>query len=200
MESFSEDEILKIDIMVIGDSGVGKTSIIKKYVKNQFSRTFISTIGFDYQRKMIKIDDTMVNLVIWDTAGEEKYRVVAKNYFHRSQGFIVVYDITNESSFLNISNWLEQIKELAPQDYKFVIFGNKEDLDKRKVSMEDAQKLAEELNTKFFETSCENGKNIVEGIEALVREIILIQGKKKLEKNSKKLANDRKSNKKKKCC
>ena len=168
-----EDFDEKIKVMLIGDSSVGKTSLLKKYTKNEFSHSYITTIGIDFQIKYLNISNKKIKLQIWDTAGEERYRIVAKNYFNSTDGFIIVYDITKRESFDNINNWIEQIRDNAPNYSKSVLFGNKNDLqDKREVDYEEGEELANKYNFKFFETSAKDGININKGFENLARIIL----------------------------
>jgi Ras-related protein Rab-1A len=104
--SIEEDFDEKIKIMLIGDSNVGKTSLLKKYIDNEYSKNYITTVGMDFQMKCLNINNKKIKLQIWDTAGEERYRIVAKNYFNSSDGFIIVYDITKRLSFDNVNNWI----------------------------------------------------------------------------------------------
>ena len=159
LEEEAYDE--RIRIMLLGDSNVGKTSILKRYCKNQFSESYISSVGIDFETKYIKVDEKTINLQIWDTAGQERYKVISKNYYNKSDGFIIVYDITNKSSFDSIVNWVEDIKELASNDNKNIILGNKCDLEsERKINKEEGDNLAKKYNCQFFEVSAQNGKNI----------------------------------------
>ena len=164
---------LKIRVMLIGDSNVGKTSIIKRYCKNQFSPSYISTVGIDFETKYLKINGKMVNLQIWDTAGQERYKVLAKNYFKNSDGFIIVYDITDKKTFNNVANWITQIKESASENVKSVLLGNKSDLDQlRQVETIDGKNLADNYHFKFYETSAQKGYNINKVFVDLVKEFL----------------------------
>jgi small GTP-binding protein len=159
LEEESYDE--RIRMMLLGDSNVGKTSILKRYCKNQFSESYISSMGIDFETKYIKVGKKTINLQIWDTAGQERYKVIAKNYYNKSDGFIVVYDITNKATFNDISGWISQIKELASHDNKYIIVGNKYDLEeKRKVTKLEGENLSKKYNCQFFEVSAQSGKNI----------------------------------------
>ena len=159
LEEEAYDE--RIRIMLIGNSNVGKTSIAKRYCKNQFNQNYISTVGIDFVTKYIKVGQKTINLQIWDTAGQERYKVIAKNYYNKSDGFIVVYDITNKATFKDISGWISQIKELASHDNKYIIVGNKYDLEeKRKVTKLEGENLSKKYNCQFFEVSAQSGKNI----------------------------------------
>ena len=168
-----EDYDEKIKLMIIGDSSVGKTSLLKKYCKNEFSNSYITTVGIDFQIKILNINNKKIKIQIWDTAGEERYRIVAKNYFNTSDGFIIMYDITNRESFDDITNWIEQIRDSTPNYKKSVIFGNKSDLNKlRDVQINEGKELAKKNEFKFFETSAKDGLNLNEGIESLVKDVL----------------------------
>ena len=171
LEEESYDE--RIRMMLLGDSNVGKTSILKRYCKNQFSESYISSMGIDFETKYIKVGKKTINLQIWDTAGQERYKVIAKNYYNKSDGFIIVYDITNKNSFDSISNWVKDIKELASYDNKNIILGNKCDLENmRQISKEEGDNLAKKYNCQFFEVSAQSGKNIDKSFLCLVQSIL----------------------------
>ena len=201
-----EDYDEKVKLMIIGDSSVGKTSLLKKYCKNEFSNSYITTVGIDFQVKLLNINDKKIKIQIWDTAGEERYRVVAKNYFNTSDGFIIMYDITNRDSFDSISNWIEQIKDSTPNYKKSVLFGNKSDLNKlRNVQINEGKELAQKNDFKFFETSAKDGLNLNEGIESLVKDVLEdIDSIKLKRRNTTSLKEKKKNNVKKKvkepCC
>ena len=190
----------KVKIMFIGNSSVGKTSIIKRYSKNIFSTSYISTLGIDFESKNINIDNKTINLQIWDTAGQEKYKVLSKNYYNNSNAFIIVYDITNLESFESVMNWIDQIKENAPENVKSILLGNKSDLEeKRKISEEEGKNLAKKININFYETSAQNGANIEKAIDNLVKDVI--NDENFIKENTPKLVRNKlKIEKKKKCC
>ena len=161
---------LKIRLMLIGDSNVGKTSIIKRYCNNQFSPSYISTVGIDFETKYLRLNGKTINLQIWDTAGQERYKVLAKNYFKNSDGFIIVYDITDKKSFNNVVNWITQIKDSASENVKCVLLGNKCDLEElRQVDINQGKDLANNYNFKFYETSAQKGNNIQKVFTDLVK-------------------------------
>ena len=163
----------KIKIMVIGETRVGKTALIKKYTKNTFGGVYLTTVGIDFQEKIINVDDKSVKLQIWDTAGQERFRNIAKNYFHTSDGFLIVYDISCKDSFEKLDFWLEQIKLNAPEHTKSIIAGNKCDLEeKREVNKSDGEAFAKEQNINFYETSAKEGTNVNEVFQILANEII----------------------------
>ena len=161
---------LKIRLMLIGDSNVGKTSIIKRYCKNQFSPSYISTVGIDFETKYLRLNGKIINLQIWDTAGQERYKVLAKNYYKNSDGFIIVYDITDKKSFNNVANWITQIKDSASENVKCVLLGNKCDLEElRQVDINQGKDLANNYHLKFYETSAQKGNNIQKFFTDLVK-------------------------------
>ena len=163
----------KIKIMIIGESKTGKTSLISRYCNNEFYGAYLSTIGIDFQIKNIILNNKNIRLQIWDTAGEERYRNIAKNYFQSSDGFIVVYDISNSESFDKLDNWIEQIKNNAQETSKMILFGNKSDMeDSRQVSKEEGEEYARKNNLSFFEVSAKEGTNVQEGFEFFVKEIL----------------------------
>ena len=163
----------KIKIMIIGESKIGKTSLISRYCNNEFYGAYLSTIGIDFQIKNIMLNNKKIRLQIWDTAGEERYRNIAKNYFQSSDGFIVVYDISNSESFDKLDNWIEQIKNNSQEKSKMILFGNKSDLeDIRQVSKEEGEEYARKNNLSFFEVSAKEGTNVQEGFEFFVKEIL----------------------------
>ena len=171
--SIEEDFDEKIKIMLLGDSSVGKSSILRKYCKNEFLGKYITTIGIDFQIKNLTIDNKKIKVQIWDTAGEERYKVVTKSYFNSSNGFIIIYDITNRESFCNVNNWIEQISTLVGNNVKCILFGNKNDWKhKRNVEAKEGIELAKKFNYKFYETSAKDGNNIEEGFTSLIIDIL----------------------------
>ena len=168
----SIDFDVKFKIMVIGESKVGKTSVIKKYTQNKFGGVYLTTVGVDFQDKIINIDDRKIRLQIWDTAGQERFRNITKNYFNSSNGFLLIYDITDKESLEHLNFWNAQIQLNAPAKSKCVLLGNKCDLEgSRAVSIEEGKIFAEKNKIKFFETSAKNGTNIDEAFEYLANEI-----------------------------
>ena len=191
---------VKYKIMVLGESKVGKTSLIKRYTKDQFGGVYLTTVGMDFQDKIIEIEDKKVRLQVWDTAGQERFRNVTKSYFQSSQGLLVVYDITDKESFEKINFWVDNIKNNAPENAKLILVGNKCDLaNERKVSYEEGENYAKKFNIKFFESSAKDGTNVKEFFFYLANEIYQDDKTKgKNNKNSLQLNANQKG--KKKCC
>ena len=163
---------VKYKIMVLGESKVDKTQLIKRYTKDQFGGVYLTTVGMDFQDKIIEIEDKRIRLQIWDTAGQERFRNVTKSYFQSSQGLVLVYDITDRESFEKLNFWVDNIKNNAPENAKFILVGNKCDLaNERKVSYEEGENYAKNLNIKFFEASARDGTNVNELFFYLANEI-----------------------------
>jgi len=165
-------------LLLIGDSGVGKTCVLFRFSEDAFNSTFISTIGIDFKIRTIDLDGKKIKLQIWDTAGQERFRTITTAYYRGAMGIMLVYDITNEKSFDNIRNWIRNIEEHAAADVEKMILGNKCDMnDKRQVSQERGQALAVEYSVKFMETSAKTSLNVEEAFISLARDI-----KKKMDK------------------
>ena len=152
-----------LKVIVIGDTCVGKTNFIFRFVENRFSLNYVSTVGFDYRSKIITLPKSKkkVKLQIWDTAGQERYNAVNKNLFQKVQGVIIMYDITNRASFENINKWLYLLSQNVSDKAKILV-GSKLDLseEKRIVTEEEGQNLADKNNMPFYETSSKTGENV----------------------------------------
>ena len=194
----------KIKIMIIGETETGKTSLISRYCKNEFKGgSYLSTIGIDFQIKNLVLDSKRIRLQIWDTAGQERFRNIAKSYFHSSDGFIIVYDISNIDSFDRLDYWIDEIKTNSQEITKMVLVGNKCDIiEERKIPKEDGQEFAKNKKIKFFEVSAKEGININESFEFLVKEILKsFSPKENLKRRaSKVLSTPVKMSKKRSCC
>jgi len=159
-------------LLLIGDSGVGKTCVLFRFSEDAFNSTFISTIGIDFKIRTIELDGKKIKLQIWDTAGQERFRTITTAYYRGAMGIMLVYDITNEKSFDNIKNWIRNIEEHASSDVEKMILGNKCDMnDKRQVSKERGEQLAIEYGIKFMETSAKASINVEDAFFTLARDI-----------------------------
>ena len=145
---------LLFKLLLIGDSGVGKTCILFRFSDDAFNNTFISTIGIDFKIKTIELRGKKVKLQIWDTAGQERFHTITTSYYRGAMGIMLVYDITNSKSFDNIAKWLRNIQEHANEDVEKMILGNKCDMDdKRVISKERGETIARENGVPFLEVS-----------------------------------------------
>ena len=163
---------LSLKILLIGDSEVGKTSILVKYTEHIFPEDHISTIGVEYKDKNIKKDNYNIRLQIWDTAGQERFRSITKSIYRNANGVLFIYDVTKKDTFNNIKNWIKDLENFE-NDIKSIIIGNKIDLDdKREVNKNDLEELAKKYNMPFIETSAKNNINIEECFDLMVNEIL----------------------------
>ena len=172
MQSSSEAEYV-FKVLLLGDSEVGKSCFLMRYSDNVFVENYITTIGLDYKLKTVKLDNgKTIKVQLWDTAGQDKYRTIAKNYYKGSHGILLLYDITKLSSFDNIREWIRDIKEEVDENAIIFLIGNKIDLsDKRIISKEKGDELAEEYKIPFFEASAKSGENVDEIFKALYKKI-----------------------------
>ena len=171
--SSDEDCDCLFKIMMLGDSAVGKTSFVTRYVSDKFGERYLCTVGIDYQEKILIKNEKEIKLQIWDTAGQERYRNIAKSYFQSSNAFIVAYDISNKKTFNQLKYWVEQIKSISNSNVKCIIIGTKCDIEDRAVDEEEADDFAKKLGYKFFETSAKLNINVKETFESLLDEILL---------------------------
>lgn len=160
-------------LLLLGDSGVGKTCMLRRFTDSEFDPSHISTIGVDFKMKTVEIDGVKVRVQIWDTAGQERYQTITKQYYRRAQGIIFVYDITSEPSFQHIAKWASDVDEFAPDKVQTILVGNKSDEEiQRQVTTEQGSKLAKTYGMEFFETSASTSSNISESF-IRVTELVL---------------------------
>ncbi len=176
---------MPIKIMVLGNTAVGKTSFILKYTENTFQEVHLSTMGIDYKEKHIIIDGKKYRLSVYDTTGQERYRSLAFSLIKNTDGIILIYDVTNESSFKAVPDWIQSAREKKGENYPMIILGNKIDLeDERKVKTEDGEELAQKYGLDFYEISNKENVNIENAILTLVKKILVY-----IEQNGKKEIN-----------
>ena len=195
-------KIEDIKVITLGNSEVGKSSFIIKYIDNSFTLYYTATLGIDFKQKKIKLKDGRdVRLRIFDTAGQERYKSVSASFIKKADGVILIYDIGNLESFEAVENWIKSIREIGKDKLPIILVGNKCDLsdDKRMISLKEGQDKANEFNIPFYETSCKEGINIKEVFEKLIDDIIE-KGNKNLMGEFKILNKGKKGKKKEKCC
>ena len=186
MESPNDSDLV-FKILLLGDSEVGKSCFLMRYSENVFIENYITTIGLDYKLKTVKLDTgKTIKVQLWDTAGQDKYRTIAKNYYKGSHGILLLYDITKQSSFDNIREWVRDIKEEVNEKAILFLIGNKIDMeDQRKIPKEKGVELAEEFKIPFFEASAKSGENVDEVFKALYNKICEIYGDLERERGTK---------------
>ena len=193
----SEPPLYKI--LLLGDSTVGKTCFLLRYVDDSFLDLHMATIGLDYRLKTLILEEQkIVKVQLWDTAGQDKFRAITRNYYKGASGIILIFDVTNIKSYENIKKWINEIKEEISEKVAIVLIGNKIDnVQERKISKEQGDKLASEIGVKFFETSAKTGEGINESVFFLVKKIFENDPE---VKNKYQGRNLRIKNKKRKCC
>ena len=160
-----------LKLLLIGDSNVGKTSLLLRYLDNTFSDKYITTIGVEFKSKDITLNNKTYKIHIWDTAGQERYKSITRNFYKHAEGIIFVYDITNKTSFSNLKNWISNAENET--DFKIIIVGNKLDMEsRREVSIEQLKKLAKKKNCKYFETSAKDNINVENLFLSIINEMI----------------------------
>ena len=204
------DNFINFKIIIIGDSGVGKSSLLKRAVQNRFDESYQATIGFEFLLMHYKINELKFKLQIWDTCGQEMYRSLVQGFYRNTSLAIIVYDVNNPKSFEGLEVWLKDLRQQTEQEIPIFIVGNKSDMEK-KVSTEDAKIFSTSNRTKYFaECSARSGYNVKEIFNEAAKQ--LYESYKKYQSKNKAPANNRlkldkkeddnnKDNtKKKKCC
>ena len=168
----SEEYEMMIKVILIGDSGVGKTNIMSKFLKNQFMENSKATVGVEFGSKLFDHQGHKIKAQIWDTAGQEKYKAITAAYYKGSKGALVVYDITRKDTFANVERWVNDLKATGDPKITIILLGNKSDLDdKRQVSKEQGEEKAKSFGCAFLETSAFSGDNIDKAFDIMVKEI-----------------------------
>jgi len=160
-----------IKLLLIGDSGVGKSCLLLRFCDDSFTPSFITTIGIDFKIRTIELDGKRIKLQIWDTAGQERFRTITTAYYRGAMGILLVYDVTDSKSFGNIKNWIRNIEQHATESVNKILIGNKCDLEDKQVNKEQGQKLANEYGIKFLETSAKGNINVDEAFISLAKDI-----------------------------
>uniref|UniRef100_A0A671S9V9 Ras and EF-hand domain-containing protein homolog n=1 Tax=Sinocyclocheilus anshuiensis TaxID=1608454 RepID=A0A671S9V9_9TELE len=166
--SSGPDRLFKI--VLVGNSSVGKTSLLRRFCDNCFHSGTCATVGIDYSVKTLTVDNSQVALQMWDTAGQERYRSITKQFFRKADGVVVVYDVTNEQTFTAVRHWLASVQEGAGEDIPIMLLGNKTDLDgQREVPLGVAEKLAKDFQLIFYECSAFSSHNVTESMIHMAR-------------------------------
>jgi Ras-related protein Rab-8A len=163
---------LLVKLLLIGDSGVGKSCLLLRFCDDQFTPSFITTIGIDFKIRTIDLDGKKVKLQVWDTAGQERFKTITTAYYRGAMGILLVYDVCDEKSFNNIRSWYANVQQHASENVVMILVGNKSDMaDRRVISTEQGQKLADELGIPFIEASAKTNDNVEESFFSLSRRV-----------------------------
>ncbi|XP_031833648.1 RAS oncogene family member Rab1 [Nomia melanderi] len=164
-------------LLLIGDSGVGKSCLLLRFADDTYTESYISTIGVDFKIRTIDLDGKTIKLQIWDTAGQERFRTITSSYYRGAHGIIVVYDSTDQETFNNVKQWLEEIDRYACDNVNKLLVGNKCDLHAKKVvDYTIAKEYADQLGIPFLETSAKNAMNVEQAFMTMAAEIKLRVG------------------------
>ncbi|KAL8267259.1 hypothetical protein R6Q59_004603 [Mikania micrantha] len=169
-------------LVLIGDSGVGKSNLLSRFTRNEFSLESKSTIGVEFATRSIRIDDKVVKAQIWDTAGQERYRAITSAYYRGAVGALLVYDVTRHVTFENVERWLKELRDHTDANTVMMLVGNKSDLRHlRAVTSEDAKSFAEKENMYFMETSALESLNVENAFTEVLTQIHQIVSRKALD-------------------
>merc|ERR1712099_129428 len=159
-------------LVLIGDSGVGKSCLLLRFADDTYTESHISTIGVDFKIRTIQLDGKTIKLQIWDTAGQERFRTITSSYYRGAHGIIVVYDVTDQDSFNNVKQWLQEIDRYASESVNKLLVGNKCDMTTKKVvDYTTAKEYADSLGIPFLETSAKNNTNVEQAFLTMASEI-----------------------------
>ncbi|KAI3990470.1 hypothetical protein MKX01_023250 [Papaver californicum] len=168
-------------IVLIGDSGVGKSNLLSRFTRNEFCLESKSTIGVEFATRTLQVEGKTIKAQIWDTAGQERYRAITSAYYRGALGALLVYDVTKPTTFENVSRWLKELRDHADSNIVIMLIGNKTDLKHlRAVATEDAQNFAEKEGLSFIETSALEAINVEKAFQTILGEIYRIISKKSL--------------------
>ena len=185
----SQDYDYLFKVLLLGDSDVGKSSLILRYTEETFNSKLVNSIGVDFKMKKKEIDGKIIKVQIWDTAGHERFRSITYSYYRGANAIIIVFDLSDKKSFISITEWLKQIEKHAKENvFKFLV-GNKSDLiDERKVTYEEAKQYADEHDLPYIETSAKEGININELFDTSIKTFLtntkIFTGEKNIKLNS----------------
>ena len=166
---------ITLKFLTLGDSMVGKTSIVLRFVDNIFYDQTKSTIGVDFKTKVIKFGNKHIKIKVWDTAGQERFRTITRQYYKNAEGMILIYDVTEQKTFEQVGDWVTSIMENKQKDAKVILVGNKIDCKERIITKEQGEELAQKYNLPYYETSASTGQNVHKIVEALAEEILKSQ-------------------------
>eukprot|EP01112_Ceratiomyxa_fruticulosa_P014320 TRINITY_DN4092_c0_g1_i1.p1 TRINITY_DN4092_c0_g1~~TRINITY_DN4092_c0_g1_i1.p1 ORF type:complete len:198 (+),score=26.14 TRINITY_DN4092_c0_g1_i1:225-818(+) len=168
-----QPSLLTIKCVLVGESGVGKTSLLMRYSEDKFSESFISTVGVDFKVRPMELDRRSIKLQIWDTAGQERYRSITRVYYKNADGIVVVYDSSDRYTFEKVMYWFEDAKKFTTEDAVLLLIATKVDrVEERQVSYEEGKAFADSMNSLFMETSSKTNVGVDDAFVLLVRHVL----------------------------
>jgi small GTP-binding protein len=184
----------EIKLMLLGDQAVGKSSLITRYTEDQFYENMLGTAGIDFKKKILEVNNKKGKVTIFDTAGHERFRKINKNYYKNAKGIVLVYDITDRTTFDNVRDWMKSITESTENNsIQILLIGNKYDLEDRNVSLNEGENISKEFGVDFMETSAKTGGNVENAFMVIVKKILerenIIEKEIQKEKTEKKIEN-----------
>ena len=204
-----ENYEMMFKVVLVGDSFVGKTNIMSKYIKNEFHEDSKATVGVEFGSKQFTVEGHTIQAQIWDTAGQERYKAITSAYYKGARGAFIVYDITRKQSFESVEKWVNDVTAVADKNITIILIGNKSDLeDQRQVTKEQGQDKANKLEIAFMETSAFSGENLEKAFNMMINEVykkcheeLLAEGDVDIIEGGKDINLESKQNEeKKKCC
>ena len=163
---------MMLKIVIIGDSAVGKTNIMSKYINNEFHEDSKATVGVEFGDKFFDVEGHKIKAQIWDTAGQERYKAITNAYFKGAKGALVVYDITRKVTFNSVDKWIADLRASADKKVNIILIGNKSDLENnREVTKDEGLEKSKALGVAFMETSASNGDNIDKAFDVMIKQV-----------------------------
>lgn len=163
-----------VKLLLLGDSAVGKSSLLMRFCESRFDSNFVLTIGVDFKWKTVERNGRKLKLQVWDTAGQERFRTITPAYYRAAMGVVICYDITDHASFEHVEYWIQQLDQHGEESIQRVLVGNKSDLeDLRKVPKEDGAALAAKFNMAFFETSAKSGESVDDAFLKIADQVVV---------------------------
>jgi Ras-related protein Rab-1A len=176
------DYIFKI--VLIGDTSVGKSCLLTRFADDQFSESYVTTIGVDFRFKTMIVCDKITKVQVWDTAGQERYRSITNAYYRGAEAIMIVFDVTNKDSFTHIQDWMEEIIKYTGKDVVIIVGANKSDLNDRNVKKEEMEEFSKKKGIKIFECSAKTGDGVENAFKYMVETLIKKNDKTSKEKNN----------------
>jgi small GTP-binding protein len=172
MEDNKTEPKTQVKLMLLGNQAVGKSSLMLRYTDDLFNTNMMGTAGIDIKKKVVRVDDVLVKVMIYDTAGHDRFRSITQKTYKGAKGIVLVYDVSDRSTFESVSEWMEHIKAHAESDVQVILVGNKMDIINKQVNEEDGIQFAKKYNVLFMETSALTGNNVETAFGMLLQGII----------------------------